>query len=576
MATPPDRAASQNPPATGLGPRYDLVVVGAGINGAGIARDAAARGLSVLLLDKGDIGSGTSSWSTRLIHGGLRYLEHFEFSLVRESLREREHILHAAPHLVKPLPLLIPIYKDARHGPMTVWAGMVAYDLLSWDKSLPRHRMLSGRTLAAREPGLNREGLRGGALYFDAQVELAERLVLENALAARAHGARVLTYTQVTGLIVENGAVTGVYYRDVLDGSEGAASAALVVNVAGPWVDEVLRGAPGAGERLIGGTKGSHLVVKSFPGAPRSGLYLEAEADHRPFFIIPWAPGAGLDHDQGPGEEEAGWGGRPARPAESYLIGTTDIPFTGDPGAAAADDDEIQYLLRETNRVIPRGQLERSDVLYTYSGVRPLPYEPGVRPGAVTRRHIIHEHRDALPGGGLISVVGGKLTTYRSLAEEVVDRALRLLGRAPIPCPTRALRLPGANGECPGDQVARLFEPGALPAPRVFARLCRIYGSRALDILRLIEDEPALAEPLAPQSGALAAEVVFAFRAEMARTLEDVLARRTMVGLGSRVGLDVVEGAARAARRWLGWDDDRARREVEAYRRYVRRFGVRG
>jgi glycerol-3-phosphate dehydrogenase len=183
---------------------FDVIVIGAGINGAGIARDAAMRGLKVLLLDKGDIGGGTSSWSTRLIHGGLRYLEFGEFRLVRESLREREYLLCIAPHLVRPLPLLVPIYKNARRGLWTIRTGMIAYDVLSFDKTLPAHRMLSATKTLQQVPALNREGLRGAAVYFDAQVEFAERLVLENVLSALAYGATVLTHVRVEKLLVEN------------------------------------------------------------------------------------------------------------------------------------------------------------------------------------------------------------------------------------------------------------------------------------------------------------------------------------------------------------------------------------
>ncbi|HEV2884814.1 MAG TPA: FAD-dependent oxidoreductase, partial [Pyrinomonadaceae bacterium] len=233
---------------------FDLIVIGAGINGAGIARDAAMRGLKVLLLDKGDIGGGTSSWSTRLIHGGLRYLEHAEFRLVRESLRERETLLKIAPHLVKPLPILVPVYQGARRGPFTVRAGMTFYDALSFGKTLPSHRMLSADEAVKEVPGLQRQELRGAALYHDAQVEFAERLVLENVLSAVEHGARLETYARVEKLNVEDsGAIRVELAKQLrstqLRGSsptvrEGAgstldrhsATASVVINAAGPWV----------------------------------------------------------------------------------------------------------------------------------------------------------------------------------------------------------------------------------------------------------------------------------------------------------------------------------------------------
>jgi len=258
---------------------FDLIVVGAGINGAGIARDAALRGLRTLLLDKGDVGGGTTSWSTRLVHGGLRYLEHREVGLVRESLRERERLLRLAPHLVKPLSLLIPIYRGDKRGPWLIRLGMVAYDSLSFDKSLKRHRMLGRAKALRRAPGLDPTNLLGAAVYYDAQVTFAERLAVENALDARDHGATLLTHARVDRLLVEAGAVRGVAVTDLLDGGgSGDARAPVVVNVAGPWVDRVLAG-DGSGSdapRMIGGTKGSHVVVGPFPGAPEDALYVEA------------------------------------------------------------------------------------------------------------------------------------------------------------------------------------------------------------------------------------------------------------------------------------------------------------
>jgi glycerol-3-phosphate dehydrogenase len=221
---------------------YDLIVIGAGINGAGIARDAALRGLRALLLDKGDVGSGTTAWPTRLIHGGLRYLEYGEVGLVRESLRERERLLHNAPHLVHPLPLIIPIYAGDTRRPLTIRAGMVAYDALSLDKTLPRHRMLDRATTLRRLPGLAAENLLAGALYYDAQVEYTERLVLENALDAVANGAVLKTYHQVDRVTTWAGKVTGVAGVDVLTGQRFHATSPAVLNVAGPWVDEVLAG----------------------------------------------------------------------------------------------------------------------------------------------------------------------------------------------------------------------------------------------------------------------------------------------------------------------------------------------
>jgi len=376
-------------------PNFDVIVIGAGINGAGIARDAAMRGLKVLLLEKGEPGMGTTVASTRLIHGGLRYLEHFEFGLVRESLREREILLRVAPDLVRPLAITIPIYKQSKRGRLTIRAGMILYDLLSWGKSLPRHRMLSRTETLKRWPGLNPDGLLASALYYDAQVEFPERLVMENVLSAREFGTEVLTHTRVTSLAVNDGKVSGVKF------GQQFAEAAVVINAAGPWIDQILEHAPVKSPKLIGGTKGSHIVVAAFPGAPANAIYLEARSDGRPIFIIPWN--------------------------KLYLIGTTDVPFEGDPDQVRCEDWEIDYLLSETNLALPGAKLTRDNILYTYSGVRPLPYQ------SHTRRHFIREHPQ-LPN--LLSIVGGKLTTYRSLAEECVDLIFRKLGQNPPPCRT--------------------------------------------------------------------------------------------------------------------------------------------
>ena len=525
---------------------FDTIIIGAGINGASVARDAAMRGLKILLLDKGDLAGGTTSWSTRLIHGGLRYLEHGEVGLVRESLRERERLFRLAPHLVRPLPLLIPIYDGARRGPLTIRAGMVAYDLLSFDKSLARHQMLSREETLRRAPDLNPKGLRGAALYYDAQVEYAERLVVENALSAHEHGALVLTYARVERLIQEGNTVRGVEFMDVLEGSTQTAYAHTVVNVAGPWVDEMLAQLGVPSKRLIGGTKGSHLVVEPFTGAPADALYAEASADGRPFFIIPWN--------------------------NLYLIGTTDLRYEGDLNHVEADESEIDYLLRETNRVIPSAQLTRAAIAYTYSGIRPLAYSDDRAEKNITRRHFVHDHAPQLEG--FLSIVGGKLTTYRHLAEQVVNLLSRKLGRESPGCQTAQTPLPGAVGEGLEDFrtfIERFKSESALPHA-VNERLLRVYGTRASLILKLIAAHTELAEIFDQETKAISAEVLMSFQHEMACTLSDCLLRRTMVGLNAAVGLGADEAAARVARKYLHWTVERAAREVAAYRQYIERF----
>jgi glycerol-3-phosphate dehydrogenase len=524
--------------------RFDVIVIGAGVNGAGIARDAALRGLKVLLLDKGDVASGTTSWSTRLIHGGLRYLEHGEIGLVRESLRERETLLRLAPHLVKPISMLIPLYAQAKRGKLTIRAGMVAYDLLSFDKSLRRHRMLSREDTLRRAPGLNTEGLRGAATYYDAQIEYAERLVVENALSAAQHGAVIQTYSRVDEFIIEANEVRGVKVTDLLENKAYVACAPLTINASGPWLDQVLVGAKRTVDRMICGTKGSHLVVDEFPGAPEDALYSEAQADGRPFFIIPWNG--------------------------AYLVGTTDLGYTGDLDRVEAGEDEIDYLLKETNRLIPRANLRRDAVRYTYSGVRPLPCRGQLEPSGITRRHFIRDHAPTLTG--FISIIGGKLTTYRNLSEQAVDLLFKKLGSVSPECRTAKELLPGAAAV--EDMVsfgAQLKAESPLPEATL-DRLLRIYGTRAGEVLSLGYSEPELLESFSPRCGAIGAEVVFSFREEMAQTLTDCLMRRTMVGLNPAAGLDAVEAAARVAQKHLGWSDERSFQEIKQYRNYIERF----
>src|SRR5215207_7720176 len=532
---------------------FDVIVIGAGINGAGIARDAAIRGLRVLLLDKEDISSGTTQWATRLIHGGLRYLQHYEFSLVRESLKDREELLRIAPHLAGPLGFLVPIYEYMERGKLMIQLGMIAYDVLSMEKSLQRHHIFDREQTLEREPGLNPDGLKGAAFYYDAQSEYAERIAVENAISAREHGAVVLTYAEVKRLIVENGNVVGVEFEDALSGERYTGHAPVTINVAGPWVDRVIGEMDrygGSEERMIGGTKGSHLIVDPFPGAPKTALYVEAREDARPYFIVPW-------------------NGR-------YLIGTTDIRYEGDLDLVVADDEEIDYLISETNHVIPEANLTRDKVLFTYSGVRPLPYQPEGKEGSVTRSHIIHDHSEKDPRiGGLISIIGGKLTTYRNLSRETVDEIYKKLGRKAPKSRTDEVPLPdGAVRDF--EEFAADFKLNSGLAEELAERLLKLYGARAPEVLRIAGDDPSLRVPLASPSsaetGIIGAEVLYAFRRELAEKLGDVLLRRSMVGMGPKVGLGVDEAAAQVAVRHLGWSQVRVDREVKEFRDYVRRY----
>lgn len=518
--------------ATGDGQHYDVIVIGAGINGGGIFREASMRGLKALLIEKDDFGGATTATSSRLIHGGLRYLEHYEFALVRESLRERERLLHAAPHLVTPLPLTLPIYKGHSRGPFMISLGMIAYDVLSYDKSLPMARVYTREQALELEPGLARDGLRAAARYYDAQVLYPERLVVENALDGVAHGGEVLLHTKVTGIMTEAGVVRGVEYRNELTGETGTAHADMTVNVSGPWIDRVLDLA-GDFPRYNGGTKGSHIVVDPFPGAPKDALYIEARQDGRPYFIIPWN---GL-----------------------YMIGTTDIRFEGDLDRIVASEEEIAYLLRETNMAIPDAGLTREDVLYTWAGVRPLPYQAEGSTGSITRKHIIKDHEPKV--SGLLTIIGGKLTTYRSLSEDTIDEVETKLGRRTRKSPTRGTMLPGGAEDYPAAKTAWKRSAPSWLSPESADWLLKVYGMRAREVVAMAEADASLRAPIADGHPAIGAVIPFSFEREHAGTLADVMLRRSMLALERDAGLATIEPASRLAALSQGWDE--ARREAE-------------
>ena len=515
----------------------DVAVIGAGINGAGIARDAALRGLSVVLFDKGDVCSGTSWASSRLIHGGLRYLEYGEVSLVYESLHERRRLRRIASHLVKPLRICIPIYRGAKRGPFLIRLGLLGYDVLSWRKPLPRHKMLGEDEIRAREPGLLQDDLRAAACYYDAQVTFAERLVLENVLAARAAGAEILTYTEVTDIGVRGGKVASLAATDTLTGEETRLAPKVVVNAAGPWVDAVLGRTGARFPEFIGGTKGSHIIVSPFEDAPRDAFYVEAQSDGRPFFILPWN---GL-----------------------YLIGTTDMRYDADLDDVRASAEEIEYLLAETNRVFPGAGLTIDDVHYAYAGIRPLPQRTHGPESAITRKHVIKSHRRI--ARGLLSVIGGKLTTYRNLAEQVVDRTGKLLGRRLPECRTRDTVLPGGWGlEQARDALGEL--PGL--SREGIERLLHIYGGRAAGIAAVARQRPDLAGCIDAAATLPKAEIAFVIAEELPRTLIDIVYRRMMIGLDADQGRPHYDRIAELAAAEFGWGDRRRADELRSLRAY--------
>jgi glycerol-3-phosphate dehydrogenase len=501
---------------------HDVIIVGGGINGAGIARDAAERGLDVVLIDQHDWGFGTTWRSTKLIHGGLRYLEHGEIGLVFESLRERAVLLRRAPHLVRPLPFLLPSYQGDRHPLPVLRAGLTLYDLLAWGGGLPRHQSLSASRACAAEPGLRSDGLRGGLGYWDCQVELPERLCIENVLHARDRGATTLSYVRAEEILQVDSRVRGVAVTDTISGVSVELSGRFVVNAAGPWVDRFL-GSSRVRRRRIGGTRGAHLVVRFPHGGPRRAIYAEAAGDRRPFFIVPWR---GV-----------------------HLIGTTDIRVD-DPDDTLPSDDEIDYLIEATRRLLPGDPIGTHDIWYAYGGIRPLPYTADEYAGAITRHHHLIDHADE-GVSGLITVVGGKLSTYRSLSEEVGGLLARRLARHGPSHTAREPLVPGAWRPRPESSTER--------------RLWRIFGPRAADVLALQQQDPSLARPLCPHTSETLAEAVYAIRHEGALTVADVLLRRTPAGWSRCLGLDAAATVASLLSDEAGSGGIGAEEHVSAY-----------
>jgi len=502
-----------------LGDRtVDLLVIGGGIIGAGIARDAALRGLSVALVEQDDFASGTTSRPTRLIHGGLRYLELFDFGLVRSDMREREILLRIAPHLVFPLPFLLPLYRPSLWYQAKLRIGMQLYDALSLDKSLPRRRWLDRDETLVAEPSLDPDGLIGAWRFYDAQVPLVERLVIENVVDAAAHGALVLNHARATTYVREGDRVAGALVHDRIAKADIAVRARLTVNATGPWLDRTIAPLRTASKPLLRLTKGIHIIT---PRTTQQAHVLFAKRDGRLFFVLPWL--------------------------DATLVGTTDTDYQGDPADAAATEDDVRYLQEEARRAFPNAPFDK--ILFTYAGVRALVREEGVSEGEVSRKHALfdHERRDGIAGA--LSVVGGKITAYRDIAEEVTDLAFQKLGSA-------------AGPRTHGSTTATTPLPGA-------------DGSREREIMALAKADPALASPLCAHHRSVAAEIVHAVRSEWALTIGDALLRRTDLGLGPCQGLDSVGVVAERMAALLGWDAERRRVEIDSYRREVepmRRF----
>ena len=443
-------------------------------------RDLALRGLSVALVDKGDFASATTSRSSKLIHGGLRYLELWDFGLVRESLSERERLGRLAPHLVRPLPFLVPIYRESSRGLIKVRIGLALYDWLTPGRRRERYRVLKAVDALSREPSIRSDDLRGAGYYFDDLLLYPERLCLENVLSACRHGARAFNYAQVEEFRRDAAGVPdGVRVRDLLGGHVVTLGARVIVNASGPWVDELraLAGVRDRGSRVLRRTKGIHCLL---PRMTERAVY-HSTSDERMIFVIPWR--------------------------EFSLVGTTDTDFDGDLDRVHATRDEVDYLLGEVRRALPDPRVDVGQVLYTYAGVRPLSFEEGRRASDVSRAHKVVVEA----AGRFLSITGTKLTCFRSLAEDLGDRVSRLLGRA-SPARTAHLTLDGADEEL-GRVEAHTWldvsdEVAASGLPReTLQTLVALYGRTYRRVMELAGKVPGGGERLCPSNPDVVAQL---------------------------------------------------------------------
>lgn len=512
------------------GRRFDLLIVGGGIVGAGIARDAAMRGLSVALIDQGDFASGTSSKTSKLIHGGLRYLEHGHLSLVMESLRERKALRAIAPTLVHPISLLLPVFQGDARSAWNIRMGLWLYALLAWGDQLRAHRMVSARKAAELEPRLQRQGLRAAGLYADCQMDDA-RLCLANILQAIDYGAVCCNYVRLRSFVTVDHRVCGGIGEDRLSGRSYEIHAKVVVNATGPWADQVRRLSDADAAKRLAPTKGIHLIL---PRLIQHGLFVQARSDGRMVFLLPWG--------------------------DSTLVGTTESPV-GDPlEPLRASREEVGYLLDEVNQVLAGVHLREQDVVATFAGARPLLAFSG------SARAASREHRIELDRWGLVSVMGGKYTTYRRMAQQTVECVLRRHRWASPRCQTdRISVLEAADLR---SQEFWQYQARRLDAD-LLGRLVARYGRSTVQVLRLIERDPSLTQPVCPHFVYVGAEVVHAIRHELACSMTDVLARRTRMAFSRCQGLDSLSTVRELFHRYGGFPASQVEQQVEEYRRFL-------
>jgi len=515
---------------------FDVLVVGGGITGCAIARDAALRGLAVALVEKGDFASGTSSRSSRLIHGGVRYLEHGHLHLVFESSAERRRLLRLAPHLVRPLQFIWPVYEGARIPQWRLGAGLMLYDVLSLFRNVGRHHRLSRDAVLGHEPLLRSDGLLGGARYFDAATNDA-RLTLANAVSAAEAGAVVVNHAAVTAFLAERGALTGATVQDPTNQAIANVRATVVVNATGPWSDDLRQLDPslphGVTSHALRGSKGAHIAVPRERLGNHDALTLLSPTDGRVLFLLPAQSDA--------------------------IVGTTDTYTTSSPDDARATNEDVRYLLDAANAFFPKAKLVGDDVVSAWAGIRPLLPVAAETPGGVSREHAI-----MTSASGLVSITGGKLTTYRVMARDVVRVVLDRLRRRAGTDRTETLPLPGGDFLSLDDVISDASR--ATGDPGLARHLAISHGTRWPEVWEEISRDADARTLVAPDLPYTLGELRYSVAREMAETLGDLLIRRTHVAFETRDhGAGAAERVAGGLAPLLGWSQVDQRRAIEEY-----------
>jgi glycerol-3-phosphate dehydrogenase len=534
---------------------YDLLIIGGGIYGAWTAWDAAQRGLSVALVDKDDFGSATSSNTMKIIHGGLRYLQHADFRRMRQSIHERMVLMRVAPHLVHPLPFLMPTYGHFMQGKEVMSLALLINDIIGFDRNqlgdpakyLPRGRLISKDECLRIYPGLNEKGLTGGAIWYDCQMYNSERLLLSILRSAEKAGANPANHLEVIGFIKYGNRVTGVKARDVITEEELDIHAKVIVNTSGPWVDYVLSFLNGYNKsHRVFLSKAMNVVVKR-QLIPKYAVCVSSKSEYndddsiiskgsRLFFITPWR--------------------------DSTLIGTTYIPYDGDPDGFKVTEEDIESFIHEVNQAYPAASLRREDISFFHGGLLPIDGNSGSSIRLTKKYRILDHIEDGIEG--LISVVGVKYTTARAVAEETIDLVFRKLGRKPSRCLTGITPVHGGNMERFNDLLTKETEKKVCGLDtQVIGHLVYNYGSEYHEVLKYLDENPDLGKTVNDTSQIIKAEVLYGVREEMAQKLADMILRRTEFGSAGNPGDRALKNCALIMARELGWNDARIQREMD-------------